>query len=215
MKIAGNIGKWIMYFLLVPITYLAVALMLSAITVDRKEIPKASDRTIYLSTNGVHLNIILPAEHLDTALLAQITRQTDEIYMGFGWGDEQFYLNTPNWEDLTFKNAFRALFMKSATLVHVNRYTKIHNDWVAIAVTDAELERLIAHITQTFEMDGTTESIIHASEGYTSRDDFYKALGSYSFINTCNTWANTGFKRSGLKACVWTPFDFGLMNKYK
>lgn len=215
MKIVSKIGKWILYVLLIPITYLVLALTLSAITVDRKEIDELPDKRIYLSTNGVHLNIIIPSDQLDSALLAQINQREDDIYVGFGWGDEQFYLNTPNWEDLTFKNAFRALFMKSASLVHVNRYSKVRSDWVAIDATEAELEKLIAHITQTFETDETSGSIIHASEGYTSRDDFYKALGSYSFVNTCNTWVNTGFKRSGLKACVWTPFDFGVMNKYE
>ncbi|MBL4888255.1 MAG: DUF2459 domain-containing protein, partial [Flavobacteriaceae bacterium] len=46
-------------------------------------------------------------------------------------------------------------------------------------------------------------------------DDFYKANGSFSCLKTCNSWANSAFKESGLKSCFWTPFDFGLINKYK
>jgi hypothetical protein len=30
-----------------------------------------------------------------------------------------------------------------------------------------------------------------------------------------NTWVNEAFKKSGLKACLWTPFDFILIEKHK
>lgn len=49
---------------------------------------------------------------------------------------------------------------------------------------------------------------------YTTIDNFYKAKGSYSCFNSCNSWVNRGFKRFGLRACLWTPFDFGLLNKH-
>ena len=61
--------------------------------------------------------------------------------------------------------------------------------------------------------DGT--KIILKNKGYTSNDDFYKAKGNYSCFKTCNSWVNTGFKESGLTSCLWTPFDFGLLNKYQ
>jgi len=51
--------------------------------------------------------------------------------------------------------------------------------------------------------------------GYGSKDDFYRANSSYSCFKTCNTWVNTAFKESGLKAALWTPFDFGLMGYYE
>ncbi|REG87882.1 uncharacterized protein DUF2459 [Winogradskyella sediminis] len=57
--------------------------------------------------------------------------------------------------------------------------------------------------------------IILENQGYSSIDDFYKAKGSYSCFKTCNSWVNSAFKESGLKSCLWTPFDFGLMNKYE
>ena len=68
---------------------------------------------------------------------------------------------------------------------------------------------------RTFILNEKGEKILLKNKGYTSRDDFYKAKGSFSFYKTCNSWVNTGFKKSGLKACLWTPFDFGLMNKYR
>jgi hypothetical protein len=64
-------------------------------------------------------------------------------------------------------------------------------------------------------MNKTGEKIILSERGYTRKDDFYKANGRYSLFKTCNSWVNLGFKESGLKACLWTPFDFGLLRKHK
>ncbi len=29
-------------------------------------------------------------------------------------------------------------------------------------------------------------------------------------FSTCNEWVNKGLKATGLKSCLWTPFDTGL-----
>ncbi|MCP5062170.1 MAG: DUF2459 domain-containing protein, partial [Ignavibacteriae bacterium] len=53
------------------------------------------------------------------------------------------------------------------------------------------------------------------NKGYTPYDDFYEAVGSYSLFNTCNTWVNSAFKECNIKACLWTPYDFGLISMHK
>ena len=123
MKILKKSLKWGLYFLSIPISYIIAALILSSISVDRKMEPQASDTSIYISSNGVHLDIILPKENINNSLLADLKHTPGEEYLSFGWGDENFYLNTPTWGDLTFKNAFGALFLKSTTvmlsLIHI------------------------------------------------------------------------------------------------
>ena len=214
MKIAKKILKWILYFLLIPITYIIVALILTAITVDRKENNGILDKSIYLNTNGVHLDIIIPIEDIDSLVLTGMKFKGIENYVSFGWGDENFYINTPTWGDLTFSNAFNAMFLKSSTLMHVTRYKKYSKNWIEIKVNEAELKKLNYYLLKTFQVNEKGMKIILENKGYTSNDDFYKSKGSYSCFNTCNSWINNAFKESGLKACLWTPFDFGLMNKY-
>jgi len=215
MKIVKKIFKWILYFLLIPITYIVVSLILTAITIDRKVDNKVSDKSIYLSTNGVHLYIVLPKKDLDSLLLSGIKHNATEKYLSFGWGDENFYMNTPTWGDLTFNNAFRAMFLKSTTLMHITRYKQKRLDWVEIKLNEPELQKLNAYLLNTFETDKNGMKIMLENKGYSSTDDFYKSKGSYSCFKTCNSWVNTGFKESGLKSCLWTPFDFGLLNKYE
>lgn len=215
MKILKKILKWFFYFLLIPISYLIVSLILTSITIDREVVHQTSDKTIYLSTNGVHLDIVIPKKNLDSLLLSGIKRNQNDNYLSFGWGDENFYINTPTWGDLTFKNAFRAMFLKSTTLMHVTRYQKKRSGWKEIKVTDSELRKLSNYLLNTFETNEYGMKIILENKGYSFNDDFYKSKGSYSCFKTCNSWVNTGFKESGLKSCLWTPFDFGLMNKYE
>lgn len=197
------------------LTYLIVSLILSAITIEREQPHEKPDQSIYLTTNGVHLDIILPKQNIDSVLLSDIIHKPNEKYLAFAWGDQNFYLNTPKWADLTFDNAFRALFLKSSTLVHITRYQGMRNDWVEIKISASELKKLNTYILGAFVLNKKEEKIVLKNEGYTSKDNFYKAKGSYSLFKTSNTWVNTGFKKSGLKACLWTPFDFALMNKYE
>lgn len=214
MKTAKKIIKWILYFLLLPATYLIVSLILSFITIDRKTNDETTEKLIYLNTNGVHLDMVIPIENIDSLVLLGIN-YSSEKYLSFGWGDEDFYINTPSWDDLTFNTAFKAMFLKSSTLMHVSHYKQISSEWTEIKVNESELQKLNSYILNTFVLDENGMKMILKNKGYSYRDDFYKSKGSYSCFNTCNSWVNTGFKESGLKSCLWTPFDFGLIGKYE
>ncbi|MBW1298047.1 DUF2459 domain-containing protein, partial [Aquimarina litoralis] len=62
--------KWILYILSIPISYLIVSLIFTAITVDRDVKNGTPDTYIFLSTNGVHLDIILPKKSIYDSLLS-------------------------------------------------------------------------------------------------------------------------------------------------
>ncbi|WP_262713613.1 TIGR02117 family protein [Seonamhaeicola marinus] len=195
--------------------YLIVSMILTLITVDRKSASSFSNKSIFLHSNGVHLDIAIPKNDLTIELKNGIKHLESANYLSFGWGDEDFYLNTPTWGDLTFKTAFNAMFLTSSTLIHVTRYQQIQTDWIEIKVSESEFERLNLYLSNSFKNDENGMKVLLQNRGYTNYDDFYKSHGSYSCFNTCNSWVNTAFKESGLKACLWTPFDFGLMNKYR
>ncbi len=215
MKILKKLVKWFLYFIAIPVIYILVSLILTTITIDKKDKITLCDKSIFISTNGVHLDIIFSKNDIDSKILKGIMHLETEDYISFGWGDENFYINTPTWGDLTFSNAFQAMFLKSSTLMHITRYKQKRNDWVEIRINESELQQLNNYILETFKKDELGNNIMLEDKGYSASDDFYKAKGSFSCFNTCNSWVNTGFKESGLKSCYWTPFDFGLMNKFK
>jgi uncharacterized protein (TIGR02117 family) len=216
MKTCKRILKCLLLLIAIPVSYFTIAFLLTSITVnkDQDETAATRSKTIYLSTNGVHLDIIIPKKDIAPHLLEDIVYQDNEEYISFGWGNENFYINTPTWGDLTVKNAFQAMFLNGPTLMHVTRYRKPGTSWTEIHLQKKEFDTLNTYILNSFRLDNN-HKIILPDAGYTSRDNFYKATGGYSCLMTCNTWVNLAFKESGLKACYWTPFDFGLIDKYK
>lgn len=202
-------------FIGLPMLYFLSAIVLGSITVnnDQGNTLENKTETIYLSTNGVHLDIILKADNLSTGLKNGLLGEAK--YYGFGWGEENFYLNTPTWGDLTFKNGFRALFLPSDSLMHIKRINAPESDWLAVPLSQNKLNKLNKQLETKFATNEAGKKIHLPDTGYTKTDDFYRANGSYTLFYTCNTWANDVFKASGLKASYWTPFDFGLLGKWE
>ncbi len=214
MRLLKKILKFILWVLAIPVMYLLISLVLILITANKNNVSLITEKTIYLSTNGVHLDIVIPVSDVDDALKKGL-KMKSETYLSFGWGDENFYLNTPTWNDLTFKTAFSAMFLKGNALMHVTRYSGKNPKWTIVNLNEKQLSKLNSYILNAFQFDTDGNKIILENKGYAFNDDFYKAKGSYSIIKTCNTWANSALKTSGLKSCFWTPFDFGIINKYK
>jgi len=215
MKILKCLFQILLGIIAIPIGYLLISLILSSIPVNTDSENPDDEYTIFLSTNGVHLDIILPLELMDAALLEDLNKTATDRYLAVGWGEENFYLNTPQWSDLSLETAFKAAFMDNTSLLHITRYTSTNSHWIKVKLSKTELYRLNRYILDTFQLDSDGNKSLLLDTGYTPQDDFYKARGSYSFHHTCNSWVNAGFRESGLKAALWTPFDFGLMGKYE
>ncbi len=110
MNIKVKILKGITLLLCIPVLYVVTALILGSITIERSEPSPTTDKLIYLSTNGIHLDIVVPKENLNKTLFSEIKHNQTDRYFSIGWGDENFYLNTPTWGELTFNNAVKAIF---------------------------------------------------------------------------------------------------------
>lgn len=188
---------------IIPIGYLLIALLLTYITVNGGANKTNKEEVIYLKSNGVHLDIVLPSSCISILTI-------ESKYVAVGWGDKDFYLNTPNFKDLTISTAFKALFLRSKTLLHLTNYDEVKKDWVRIVVTRKQLGHIANQINKEFNLLDLTPI-----KGYGASDLFYKAKGSYSCLFTCNTWINSVLKNASLKACIWTPFSFRLMNIYE
>lgn len=216
MKGLKNIFKCLAFLLFLPVLYLIISLITTYIPVNNKISDQQITDTIYLRTNGIHLDIALPEHLIDASAFSGLMEFHSETrYYSFGWGDENFYINTPEWSDLTAATAFKAAFLKSPSLVHVTRYDMIQSDWRTVPVSKSQLNNVNRMLSETFSKDSHNQVVLLAGKGYSSNDDFYRANGHYHMFNTCNSWANDIFKKSSLKACLWTPFDFGLLGKYE
>ncbi|MFC2096891.1 DUF2459 domain-containing protein [Bacteroidota bacterium] len=215
MKIVRKIAKWILAIILIPVVYLLISLILIFIPVNKETDLSEHNNLIYISSNGVHLDIIIPRDHIDLKLLDGLKYSDKDKYFSFGWGDRNFYLNTPYWSDLTIKTTVKALFLKSSSLIHLTKYSTIQENWLKVNLNKDQLNAINLYINKSFYLDSNNKKKILKNEGYWDNDDFYEALGNFNCFKTCNTWVNSGLKKSKIRACLWTPFDFGVLRIYK
>ena len=192
------------------VLYLVTAWVCSNISTNPTSSVETEFYEIYVGTNGVHSDIILPIELLDDSFKS-LDYKTRPKYIAFGWGDKGFYLNTPTWGDLTFSTAVNAVFLKSSTAMHVTEYNDIDKNWKKVEIDSFQLLSLLNFIQNSFQFNSNNSVIKITSYSYGNNDTFYEAKGSYSCIRTCNSWTNEAMKKADIKTAIWTPFDWGIL----
>lgn len=215
--------KLVLFLLGLILLYVIVAYLLSKITIE-KEADTKPEVEIFILTNGVHTDIVMPtiSEQMDWSQQIQFknTQAADSTYnyIAMGWGDKGFYLETPEWSDLKASVALKAVSGLSTTAIHATYYKqmKLGNDCKSMRISKEQYQRLITYITNSFQKDASGNFIpIKTDANYGKTDAFYEANGSYSIFKTCNSWTNSALKACGQKCCLWTATDSGIFSKYK
>ena len=219
LKIGGyTVGS----FVGVVAVYLASAFVLSRVSVAKTTPDAAPDMEVFLRTNGVHTDIVLPIRSAQLDWSRQLpfrnipSGDTTMRYIAFGWGDKGFYLDTPTWADLKVSTALVAAFWLGSSAMHT---TYLHQlppspNTVPLHLSRAEYAQLVAYIQNSFDYDAAGQVQHIKGHSYGRDDAFYEARRVYSLFYTCNTWTNNALKASGQKACLWTPADRGIFYQY-
>ncbi|QXU40880.1 TIGR02117 family protein [Pedobacter sp. D749] len=222
-KVLKYTGRFLMAFIALIGIYFLTAFCCSRITVNANPInPK--EIAIYIMTNGVHTDIVVPAVTEQINWTKEInylnTLEADSTYqfLAIGWGDKKFYLETPEFSDLKLSNGLRAISGLSTSAMHTTYYKNIREDASCkkIMISHSQYKQLIKYILNSFKKDAAGHLInVKSNIHYDIGDAFYEAEGSYSIFKTCNTWANAALKSCGQRSCLWTIFDTGIFLKYK
>ena len=227
-RIIRLVLKSIMWFFIVffsiLILYFLAYFILSRITVEGE---KKSDATIvvYFMNSGVHTDFVLPVKNKFVDWREYFPREntkgndTSLNLIAIGLGDKDFYLNTPEWADLTFKTAFCAGFGLGTSAIHATYHASILTDrpTVKLLLNENQYKRLVNYITQSLKYDKNNQTILLSTKNnkiLKNNDAYYVANKNFSFLSSCNTWINNGLKASGQKACLWTTLPQGLLYQY-
>lgn len=219
LKFSGRFLLAIIAFLMV---YLLAVLGLSHITVNDN--PAASnDVTIYIKSNGVHTDIVVPVKNevkdWSKDILFTHTKAKDSVmrYIAFGWGDKGFYLDTPEWSDLKASTAAKAAFYLGTSAMHTKFYKALKEDdhCVRVTISKEDYADMVKYITDSFSFNPNNKVQWIAGRSYGNYDTFYEGTGRYSLFYTCNTWANNVLKAGNQKAALWTTYDGGIFCHYK
>lgn len=200
-------------------TYFVFTFIVSNITINPEFEQTPNGISIYIVSNGAHLDIVVPVKNKQEDWTTFInpsdihTPKTQKKWISFGWGDKGFYLETPAWKDLKLSVALKAISGLNKTAMHVSFLENIVEGkrCKKIMISEVQYKLLSYEIKNQFS-EKKPIKIPHAFYG--ENDSFYNAKGKYSLFNTCNTWANSVLKKSKIKACLWTPFAFTILSKH-
>ena len=206
------------------VVYIALGYFLPFIEVAAKDDGEKKEIPIYIYTNGVHTDIVMPIKNELHDWSSEIpfnntkSKKSDYRYVGIGWGDKGFYLDTPTWADLKFSTAFKAAFWLSESAMHCTYYREMREgeDCKMIMISKNQYLQLVKFVDNKFDKDPDGKNILIPTKAvYGDNDAFYDAKGRYSFLDTCNTWANNALKAANQKAALWTPSDKGIFYHYQ
>ena len=204
----------------VPLFYLTAGAIGSLIPANADWREPETGIPIFVRTNGVHTWLLLPkvAGGVDWRPLADPHHIRDKryghgFYLAFGFGNRDFYLNTPTWADLSIPTALAAAFGRGPGLMHVEHvYRPRPNEYQkALTLRPDEYRRLAAHIRKSFVFDANGEPIPLIGRGYGPADIFYEARGAYNGARTCNEWTGEALREAGVRTGLWTPFSPSIM----
>ncbi|MCA4805453.1 TIGR02117 family protein [Myroides odoratimimus] len=204
------------------IIYFLAARGLSNITVNKVQ-EEPQEFTMYLTTNGMHTDFVFPVKSdlIDWSKELKFEHTKGQrrnfAYIALGWGDKGFFLDVEDWDNVKPGIAINAAFGLGTTAIHSTYLSNIELDENTreVKLSKQQYQILIDYILSSFKRDTNNNVInIKTDKAYGLNDSFYEGEGKYSFLYTCNTWANSGLKKAKMKACLWTPFQEGIFRKY-
>lgn len=227
-SIARVLFRTLLFTISAILLYGLLGVVLSIISVNREWTEPEMGTEVFVISNGVHLDLVLPRYQNGQPLFPflpeeQLGGEASELektkhYLAFGWGDKGFYLETPQWSDLKTSVALNAAFLPSETAMHVTVYPfrlRSGERCRSFRVNAEQLSHLVTYISDSFELLDAKVNLIDCCR-YSGRiNQFYEAEGGYHLINTCNQWVNKALKQAGIKASVWSPFDWGVLYHFE
>lgn len=192
--------------------YVAIVLI-GLIPVNNGFEPTADGIEILLVSSPIHADVVLPIEtetfnwrelFPDDCFSGDTTGAT---HVAIGWGDKEFFIDTPTWADLRVSTTAKAILWPSDCCVHVS-YTKAEfrrEGSRSVKISVAQYARLVEHVqaSLTQETDGSIVQI--ADFAYGSHDAFFEAHGLYHCFNTCNCWVGNAMRAAGIRTGWFTP----------
>lgn len=199
------------------VAFLLVLLTGTLVPINRDFRPTADGITIFVVSNGLHSDLVLPVHEPRTATnwLQKLTSPTARLapyehhaYVGFGWGNEGFYLNSYGGQFPGLGTTLRAA-LPSPTLLHVDFYKFAPQPGervVRLQISPVQYRRLTAYVERSWQPDSLGRPRLLDAAGYTPDDFFLRGRGRYHLLRTCNDWTNRGLRTSGLRAALKAPF---------
>ncbi|MDR0802812.1 TIGR02117 family protein [Fluviicola sp.] len=220
--LAASIRIFFELLLVFICTYIFIFLLLSPFTVSKEITTDPKTELIYISSNGIHSDVILPIRHplmnWETTLNIQqmLAVDTFQTHLKFGWGDKNFFLRTKEWSDMEVGTVVGTVFGRSPGAMHLILCTPKDLDkasLVKIRLTGKQYQRLCSFVKHSFLFENRKVKMIE-NHPYGTYDFFFDSSLEYNMTYTCNTWTNNALKQAGQHVGIWTPFKGAIFSKF-
>jgi hypothetical protein len=177
-------------------TGLVAAFLVSgcATTAPPRVTPPGAEKTVYVVHHGtLHTGLTVRRSDIPPGHWPASADYAGSKYIELGWGDDDGYR-----KPLTSGIAMKALFGDPRTVLLADgfsqplrrRYGDPKFTVLAVELSEAGITQLCDHIQQTYRLDRSGKPV-RLGAGW------YRARGSYSAFNTCNTWIAAGLRKAG------------------
>ena len=176
---------------------LAAALSTSCATPKAKlnfGAPRERTKTVYVVHHGsLHTGLTVRRSDIPVDVWPANEDYGGSKFIEVGWGDDDGYR-----KPLTSGIAVKALAGSKRTVLLtdgfsqplLSKYSDPKFTVLAVDLSGAGFTRLCEHVGQTYALDDKKEPI-RLGGGW------YRARGTYSAFNTCNTWIAVGLQKAG------------------
>jgi len=156
------------------------------------------DGDIFVVSHGWHTGIIIPSKLITKRIPGLKTRFAGAAYLEFGWGDKGFYQS----KEITSGITMAAIFWPTDTVLHVVAVPEKSDKYFSnshvekICINESGYASLLRFIESSFFKNNSGE-IVKLKKGIYGDSQFYRSVGDFYLMNTCNKWTAKALKSSG------------------
>ena len=155
--------------------------------------PGETPRSIYVIHHGsLHTGVAVKRSDIPRGLWPANRDYANFAYLEVGWGEDDGYR-----KPLTAAIAIRAMAGSRRTVLLADGFNAVGEKVslprftvIQVELSDRGFARLCQHIEQTYALDKAGRPI-RLGKGW------YRARGTYSAFNTCNTWVASALRQAG------------------
>lgn len=169
---------------------------------------------VCVTRTDIHTNLVVPVQtdafNWRTALPEPLTRSQ---YIGFGWGERNWYMNPPTRLEDIVPRGFQALFFPNLAALRVQAHDRLpdHDEVKCVGVERSQYLALMQFIKQSFQKTEQGQ-LIQRSDPATGTA-FYEATGRYSILRNSNHWTAEGLEIAGINTPLWAGFSPAVMRQ--
>ncbi|MBU0558691.1 MAG: DUF2459 domain-containing protein [Bacteroidetes bacterium] len=177
-----------------------IILLMAASNLADAQLINDSKHSIYLIKSNWHTGILIK---LDLTTINSLEAANDfkgYKWIDIGWGDEDFYQNSGNFDLLL---GSKAILIPTSSVIRIAGYNssieaiiKWSDYCIEFEIDNNELQNLLAFISNSFFVH--EGNLIQASARAEGGIRFYKSNRKYHLFNTCNKWAAEVLKSAGI-----------------